>query len=174
MKIQKILKRLLQLHPKSVDLSLDRIKRLLKDLDNPEKKITNAIQVVGTNGKYSFCSTLREIFETAGYTVNMNISPSLRKFNERYYLTGKYISDDQLHDLLIEVEKINHDQNITFHEFICACFFLAAASFSGYIEWHRKQVPGEIVPIPPSSYALPCLTGSLLCAVGSSLNVQNV
>jgi len=127
MKIQKILKRLLQLHPKSIDLSLDRIKRLLKDLDNPEKKITNAIQVIGTNGKYSFCSTLREIFETAGYKVNMNTSPSLRKFNERYYLAGKYISDDQLYNLLTEVEKINCKQSITFHEFICACFFLAAS-----------------------------------------------
>ena len=127
MKIQKILKRLLQLHPKSIDLSLHRIKRLLKDLDNPEKKITNAIQVIGTNGKYSFCSTLREIFETAGYTVNMNTSPSLRKFNERYYLAGKYISDDQLYNLLTEVEKINCKQSITFHEFICACFFLAAS-----------------------------------------------
>ena len=127
MKIQKILKRLLRLHPKSIDLSLHRIKRLLKDLDNPEKKITNAIQVVGTNGKYSFCSTLREIFETAGYTVNMNTSPSLRKFNERYYLAGKYISDNQLYNLLTEVEKINCKQSITFHEFICACFFLAAS-----------------------------------------------
>ena len=127
MKIKKILKRLLQLHPKSVDLSLDRIKRLLKNLNNPEKKITNAVQVVGTNGKHSFCSVLREIFETAGYTVNMNISPSLRKFNERYYFSGKYISDEQLHDLLIEVEKINHGKNITFHEFICACFFLEAS-----------------------------------------------
>ena len=127
MKIQKILKRLLQLYPKSVDLSLDRIKRLLKDLDNPQEKITNAVQVVGTNGKHSFCSTLREIIETAGYTVNLNISPSLKKFNERYYLSGEYISDDQLQDLLIEVEKINKNKNITFHEFICACFFLAAS-----------------------------------------------
>ena len=127
MKIKKILKRLLQLHPKSIDLSLDRIKRLLKNLNNPEKKITNAIQVVGTNGKYSFCSTLRQIFETAGYSVNMNISPSIRKFNERYYFNGKYISDNQLHDLLIEVEKINKGQNITFHEFLCACFFLIAS-----------------------------------------------
>ena len=127
MKIQKILKRLLQLHPKSVDLSLNRIKRLLRDLNNPEKKIENAIQVVGTNGKHSFCTTAREIFETAGYTVNMNISPSIRKFNERYYLGGKYISDKELHDLLTEVEKVNRNQNITFHEFICACFFLAAS-----------------------------------------------
>ncbi len=127
MKIQKILKRLLLLHPKSVDLSLNRIKRLLKDLNNPEKKLKNIIQVVGTNGKHSVCSALREIFETAGYTVNMNISPSIRKFNERYYLSGKYISDVDLHDLLIEVEKINNKKNITFHEFICACFFLAAS-----------------------------------------------
>jgi len=127
MKIQKILKRLLQLHPKSIDLSLDRIKRLLKDLNNPEKKITNVIQVVGTNGKFSVCSALRQIFETAGYSVNMNISPSLRKFNERYYLSGKNISDKQLTDLLIEVEKINKNKSITFHEFICACFILAAS-----------------------------------------------
>ena len=72
------------MHPKSIDLSLSRIKRLLKDLNNPESKIQNSIQVVGTNGKHSVCSTLREIFETAGYSVNMNISPSLKKFNERY------------------------------------------------------------------------------------------
>ena len=127
MRIQKILKRLLQLHPKSVDLSLDRIKRLLKDLNNPEKKIKNVIQVIGTNGKHSLCSALREIYETAGYTVNLNISPSLRNFNERYYFLGKHITDDRLHDLLIEVENINQNNKITFHEFICACFFLEAS-----------------------------------------------
>ena len=125
-KIQTILKRLLQLHPKSIDLSLNRIKRLLKDLDNPQKDIENIIQVIGTNGKHSVCSALREIFETANYSVNMNTSPSIRSFNERYYLCGKHISDDELYDLLIHVEKINNNQNITFHEFICACFFLAA------------------------------------------------
>jgi len=127
MKVQKILKRLLHLHPKNIDLSLKRIKRLLKDLNNPENKLKNVIQVVGTNGKYSFCSTLREIFETAGYAVNMNISPSLRKFNERYYLGGKFITDKQLCNLLTEVEKVNNNKKITFHEFICACFFVAAS-----------------------------------------------
>ena len=127
MKIQKILKRILRLHPKSVDLSLYRIKRLLKDLGNPERKISNAIQVVGTNGKHSCCSTLREIFETAGYTVNLNISPSIKKFNERYYFAGKNISDKKLYNLLTEVEKINRGKSITFHEFICACFFLEAS-----------------------------------------------
>jgi len=127
MKIKKILERLLHLHPKSVDLSLDRIKRLLKDLGNPEKKIINPIQVVGTNGKNSLCSTLREIFETANYTVNLNTSPSIRKFNERFYFLGQFISDEKLLDLLLEVEKINKNQSITFHEFICACFFLEAS-----------------------------------------------
>jgi len=127
MKIQKILKRLLQLHPKSVDLSLGRIKRLLEDLDNPQKKIKNAIQVIGTNGKHSCCASLKEIFETAGYTVNLNVSPSLRKFNERYYFLGKYISDNKLLKLLLEVEKINQGKSITFHEFISACYFLESS-----------------------------------------------
>ena len=98
MKIQKILKRLLQLHPKSEPSTLIRIKRLLRDLDSPEDKINNVVQVVGTNGKHSFCVTLREIIEKAGYTCNLNISPSLRKFNERYYFSGKYISDEELYN----------------------------------------------------------------------------
>jgi len=127
MRIQKILKRLLHLHPKSIDLSLNRIKRLLKDLKNPEKKISNVIQVVGTNGKHSFCTALRQILESGGYRVNLNISPSLRKFNERFYFLGKHISDTRLYNLLAEVEKINKRKSITFHEFICACFFLEAS-----------------------------------------------
>ena len=106
MKIKKILNKLLRLHPKSIDLSLYRIKRLLKSLNNPEKKLQNCIQVVGTNGKFSICSTLREIYETAGYKVNMYISPSVRKFNERYYFSGRQISDDRLHKLLSEIEKV--------------------------------------------------------------------
>ena len=104
MKIRKILRKLLLLHPKSIDLSLHRIKRLLKSLNNPEKKLQNCIQVVVTNGKFSICSTLREIYETAGYTVNLNVSPSLRKLNERYYFSGKYIADNKLYDLLTEVD----------------------------------------------------------------------
>ena len=127
MKIQKILKRLLQLHPKSEPSTLNRIRRLLKNLNSPENKIDNLIQVVGTNGKHSFCVTLREIIEEAGYTCNLNISPSLRKFNERYYFSGKYISDDELYNLLIEVEKINANQSISFHEIITAAWILHAS-----------------------------------------------
>ena len=127
MKIQKILKRLLQLHPKSEPSTLIRIKRLLRNLDSPENKINNVVQVVGTNGKHSFCVTLREIFEKAGYTCNLNISPSLRKFNERYYFSGKYISDEELCNLLVEVEQINDNQSISFHEIITAAWILHAS-----------------------------------------------
>jgi dihydrofolate synthase/folylpolyglutamate synthase len=82
---------------------------------------------VGTNGKHSFCVTLREIFEKAGYTCNLNISPSLRKFNERYYFSGKYISDEELCNLLVEVEQINDNQSISFHEIITAAWILHAS-----------------------------------------------
>ena len=133
MKIKKILKKLLLLHPKSIDLSLHRIQRLLKSLSNPEKKLQNCIQVVGTNGKFSICSTLREIYETAGYKINMYISPSLRKINERYYFSGEQINDDKLYELLSEVEKVNKNQPITFHEIITAAFFLEAAKTKAHL-----------------------------------------
>ena len=127
MKIQKVLERLLQLHPKSEPSTLSRIKRLLKKLNSPENKIDNVVQVVGTNGKHSFCVSFREIIEKAGYTCNLNISPSLRKFNERYYFSGKYISDENLYNLLTEVEKKNDNQNISFHEIITAAWILHAS-----------------------------------------------
>ena len=127
MKIQKILKRLLQLHPKSEPSTLNRIKRLLKDLNYPENKISNLIQVVGTNSKHSLIVSAREIFETAGYTCNVNVSPSLRKFNERYYFSGKYILDEELYDLLSEVEKANNNKSISFHEIITAAWILHAS-----------------------------------------------
>ena len=133
MKIKKILSRLLRLHPKSIDLSLHRIQRLLKSLNNPEKKLQNCIQVIGTNGKFSICSTLREIYETAGYKVNMHISPSVRKFNERYYFSGEQINDSRLYKLLSEVEKANQSQPITFHEIVTAAFFLEAARTKAHI-----------------------------------------
>ena len=133
MKIRKILKKLLLLHPRSIDLSLHRIQRLLKSLSNPEKKLQNCIQVIGTNGKFSICSTLREIYETAGYKVNMHISPSVRKFNERYYFSGEQINDSRLYKLLSEVEKANQSQPITFHEIVTAAFFLEAARTKAHI-----------------------------------------
>ena len=134
MKIQKILKSLLRLHPKSEPSTLNRIKRLLKDLKNPENKISNLIQVVGTNSKHSLIVSIREIFETAGYTCNVNISPSLRFYNERYYFSGKYISDEELYDLLIEVE-----QNKSAHACAILYTFLNMNSFGEATNFSKKH-----------------------------------
>ena len=71
MKLQKILKRLQKLHPKEIDLSLDRIKNLCKKLGNPQENL-KCITVVGTNGKYSTIQAIRAIFKEAN--VNVNIS----------------------------------------------------------------------------------------------------
>ena len=151
MTIQKILKRLLQLHPKSEPSTLNRIKRLLKDLNSPENKISNLIQVVGTNGKHSFCVFFREIVEKAGYTCNLNISPSLRFFNERYYFSGKYISDENLYNLLIEVEKINGDQSISFHEIITAAVIFGNTPSASTLTFEydgSSWTAGGALPIP--------------------------
>ena len=76
MKIKKILERLLQLHPKEIDLSLDRIKRLNHELGNPQDKL-KIISITGTNGKYSIAQTIRSILEEAGYICDLYTSPHL-------------------------------------------------------------------------------------------------
>ena len=126
MKIKKIIDRLLRLHPKKIDLSLDRIKRLNHNLGNPQDKL-KIISITGTNGKYSIAQTIRSILEEAGYICNLYTSPHVKKINERFVFSGKEITDDELCILLEEVEKINKGQSITFFEFLTSCFFLQAA-----------------------------------------------
>ena len=126
MKIKKILNKLLQLHPKEIDLSLDRIKRLNHKLGNPEDKL-RIISITGTNGKYSIAQTIRSILEEAGYICNLYTSPHVKKINERFVFSGQEIADDELCDLIEEVEKINEGQTITFFEFLTSCFFLKAS-----------------------------------------------
>ena len=102
MKIQKILKRLLQLHPKGEPSTLIRIKRLLKDLHSPENEINNVIQVVGTNGKHSFCVALREIVEKAGYNVTVG-STELNRYKLLEGLTE---------DVELSAVEVNDEDNI--------------------------------------------------------------
>ena len=109
MKIKKILKRLLHLHPREIDLSLDRIKRLNRELGNPQDKL-KIISITGTNGKYSIAQTIRSILEEAGYACDLYTSPHIQKINERFIFSGEEISDDDLCDLFEEVEKKNNNQ----------------------------------------------------------------
>ena len=82
-------KKLQQLHPKKIDLSLERINKLLYKLGNPQKKIKNLIHIAGTNGKGSVLAFLKSLIKASGYTVNTYTSPHLIKFNERINLNEK-------------------------------------------------------------------------------------
>src|SRR3984885_7601694 len=87
-----ILARLLSLHPKKIDLALDRILRLLNDLGNPQLKLPPVIHVAGTNGKGSACAFSRAMLEAQGLRVHTHTSPHLVRFHERIRLAGELIS----------------------------------------------------------------------------------
>ena len=122
MKLQKIVNRLQKLHPKEIDLSLDRIKFLCKKLGNPQDEI-NCIQVCGTNGKGSTISFLRSILKEANIKCNIYTSPHVIRINERFVYNDEMISDDDLSDLLNEIEEINNGQPLTYFEALTAAFF---------------------------------------------------
>ena len=122
MKLQKILKRLQRLHPKEIDLSLDRIKNLCEKLGNPQKNI-KSIAVVGTNGKNSTIQTIRSILTAAGIKCNAYTSPHIQKINERFVYNNIEIDDNELCEILLEVEKINNQEQITYFEILTAAFF---------------------------------------------------
>ncbi|BCW91078.1 Dihydrofolate synthase/folylpolyglutamate synthase [Alphaproteobacteria bacterium SO-S41] len=122
-----ILSRLMRLHPKAIDLSLDRMRTLLARLGNPEKRVPPVFHVAGTNGKGSTCATLRAILEAAGKRVHVYTSPHLVRFHERIRLAGALISEDALQILLDECERAADGMAITFFEITTAAAFLAFA-----------------------------------------------
>ena len=132
MKLQKILSNFQKLHPKEIDLSLDRIKNLCEKLGNPQNKI-KAISIVGTNGKNSTIQAAYSILKEANFKCNVYTSPHIQKINERFIFSNKELNDDELADLLEEVEKINNNQSITVFEMLSACFFYKAAQYPGNI-----------------------------------------
>ena len=128
MKLQKILSRFQKLHPKEIDLSLDRIKNLCAKLGNPQDKI-KAISVIGTNGKNSTIQACYSILKEAQINCNVYTSPHIKKINERFVFNNKELSDDELATLFEKVEEINKNQPITFFEILTACFFYKAAEY---------------------------------------------
>ena len=128
MKLQKILSRFQKLHPKEIDLSLERIKNLCKKLGNPQDKI-KAISVVGTNGKNSTINGIFSILKEANFRCNVYTSPHILKINERFIINNKELSDDELADLFEEVENINNNKPITFFEILTASYFYKAAEY---------------------------------------------
>ena len=128
MKLQKILSRFQKLHPKEIDLSLDRIKNLCLKLGNPQNKI-KAISVVGTNGKNSTINAIFSILKEASFNCNVYTSPHILKINERFIFDNRELDNDKLADLFEQVEKINDNEPITFFEILTASFFYKAAEY---------------------------------------------
>ncbi len=128
MKLQKIVERLQRLHPKEIDLSLDRTRDLCQKLGDPQDKIT-CISVVGTNGKYSTIQALYAILKQANYKCNIYTSPHIQKINERFIYNNKPLTDDELANLLSEIEVANNGTQITFFEILTVAFFHHAKKY---------------------------------------------
>lgn len=120
-----ILDRLLALHPKRIDLVLDRIERLLAAIGHPEDKLPPVIHVAGTNGKGSTCAFARAMLEAQGLRVHVYTSPHLVHFHERIRIAGSLISEEELSDVLQECEVANAGAPITFFEITTAAALLA-------------------------------------------------
>lgn len=119
-----VLARLSALHPKRIDLSLGRLKRLLGLLGNPEARLPPVIHVAGTNGKGSTVAFLRAMLEAAGKRVHVYTSPHLVRFHERVRLAGRIVSDEALASALLAAEQANAGAEITFFEISTAAALL--------------------------------------------------
>jgi len=128
MKLQKIVERLQKLHPKEIDLSLDRTRNLLEKLGNPQDQI-NCISVVGTNGKFSTIQALYAILKEADYKCNIYTSPHIQKINERFVFNNKPLTDDELANLFTEIEEANNGTQITFFEILTAAYLYYAKKY---------------------------------------------
>lgn len=122
-----VVARVSKLHPNKIDLTLDRMQRILARLDHPERKLPPVIHVAGTNGKGSTVAYLRAILEAAGLKVHAYTSPYLVRLNECVRLAGTLVGDDDLRDALLECERVNGGEPITEFEMKTAAAFLLFA-----------------------------------------------
>jgi len=125
--VSAVLDGLVRSHAPEIDLSLDRLHRLLDQLGHPERRLPPVFHVGGTNGKGSTVAFLRACLEAAGLRVHVFTSPHLVHFNERIRLAGQLISDEALADLFRDVARINDGAPITPFEFTTAAALMAFA-----------------------------------------------
>jgi dihydrofolate synthase/folylpolyglutamate synthase len=120
-----VLERMMTLHPKVIDLTLDRVDRLLDALGHPETRLPPVIHIAGTNGKGSTQAMIRAGLEQGGARVHAYTSPHLARFHERIRLAGELISEPALTALLDECVVANGPDEITFFEITTCAAFLA-------------------------------------------------
>ncbi len=121
--VGELIARLSALHPKRIDLSLDRMNRLLEQLGHPERKLPPVIHVAGTNGKGSTIAYLRAILEAAGLRVHVYTSPYLVRINECFRVAGALVGDDELRAVFEHCERANAGEPITIFEIETAAAF---------------------------------------------------
>lgn len=122
-----ILERLLALHPKIIDLTLDRVLRLLAEMGDPQRALPLVVHIAGTNGKGSTLAMIRAGMEAAGKRVHAYTSPHLARFHERIRIAGELISEPDLAAVLAECERVNGARTITFFEITTVAAYVAFA-----------------------------------------------
>jgi dihydrofolate synthase/folylpolyglutamate synthase len=123
-RIENLISKFLLLHDRKIDLSLDRINRLNKELNiNIDKLSTKTITISGTNGKCSTAATIRAIFEAANYKVDLFTSPHVQNYTERFVFESKEISEENLFNLLTIVSSKNASKPITVFELLTSAFY---------------------------------------------------
>ncbi len=132
-KLQNLVLKLEKHHKRKIDLSLDRTFSLLKKLGNPQDKLKNVVNVVGTNAKASMAYSLKSILNKAGYKCNLYTSPHLQSFTERFIFNDKEIEDKKLIELLNDIEKILGEDNASIFEILTCAFLKYAENYKDNI-----------------------------------------
>ncbi|MFC6490898.1 bifunctional folylpolyglutamate synthase/dihydrofolate synthase, partial [Nitratireductor sp. GCM10026969] len=125
---ERAIERLMSLHPKGFDLSLERIARLLERLGNPHERLPPVIHIAGTNGKGSAAAFAQALIEASGRTVHVHTSPHLVRWHERYRLGaaggGRLVEDAVLAEAVERVAEANRGEQVTVFEILTAVMFV--------------------------------------------------
>lgn len=163
-KADAVIERLMQLHPKGFDLSLDRIRGLLEKLGNPHLKLPPVIHIAGTNGKGSATAFCRALLEAGGFGVHVHTSPHLVNWHERYRLAapggGRLVADDVLAETIERVEAANGGQKITVFEILTAVAFVLFSEHPADVVIMEVGLGGRfdatnVIPEPTVSLIMP-------------------
>lgn len=133
-----MLERMMTLHPKVIDLTLDRVHRLLAALDHPERRLPPVVHVAGTNGKGSTVAMIRAGLEATGARCHVYTSPHLARFHERIRLAGTLITEAHLSEVLDRAMAANGPDPITYFEITTCAALLAMAETPA--EWTLLEV----------------------------------
>ncbi len=157
---QALMARFLALHPKKIDLSLDRMQSILPALGDPHLRTPPVIHVAGTNGKGSTIAFMRAVLEAAGKHVHVYTSPHLVRFHERIRLAGRLVDEERLVDAFRRCEAANAGRPITVFEITTAAAFLLFAETPADVLLLEVGLGGRydatnVVPGPAASVITP-------------------